>query len=54
MSKNADARFFEDSCLADVTEQKQEQEARQGETSEDDGGTTQFDGDSETTFGGAW
>lgn len=52
VSKNADARFAEDACLADLAEQRQE--APPDVTSDDDGGATQVGDDGETTLDPVW
>ena len=56
VSKNADAKFALDSCLADLGQQRDQDDQRQDRTSaaEADAGTTQAEGSGETTFGETW
>jgi hypothetical protein len=52
VSKNADAKFAEDACLADLAEQRQDVE--RDVTSDDDGDTTHSGDDSATTLDPFW
>lgn len=56
VSNNADAKFALESCLADLGQQRDQEDARHDQTSasEEDVGTTPVGGSGETTFGGAW